>query len=102
ACDFPVLADIRGDLHCHSNYSDGKASMEEMILAFLAKGYDYCAISDHSKLMPIAKGMDEAKIKSQWREMDLLREKYTDKIKILRACEVDILKNGSLDFADEI
>lgn len=96
------LKDIKGDLHNHSTYSDGKNTLEEMTLAFIEAGYEYFAITDHSPLMPVAQGMSVADIKRQWKEIDKLQKKYEAKIKILRGSEVDILKDGSLDYEDEI
>jgi DNA polymerase (family 10) len=100
--NFLELSDIRGDLHNHSNYSDGKNSIEEMAYSMIDRGYEYFAITDHSSLMGITKGMNERDIRSQWREIDRLNKKFLGKIKILKGCEVDILKNGELDFPDSI
>lgn len=97
---FVEIADIKGDLHNHSKYSDGKNTIAEMAEIFIAKGYEYFAITDHSSLIPITKGMKKEDIKRQWREVDDLNKKL--KIKILKGCEVDILKDGGLDFEDEI
>ncbi|MBP7670807.1 DNA polymerase/3'-5' exonuclease PolX [Candidatus Gracilibacteria bacterium] len=102
---FPRLieeSDLRGDLHCHSLYSDGKRTIEEMAAAMMAKGYEYFAMTDHSKAMGITGGMDEEKIRRQWTEIDELNKKLAGKIRILKGCEVDILKDGDLDFGDEI
>lgn len=102
---FPRLVeedDLRGDLHCHSVYSDGKRTVEEMAQAMLEKGYEYFAITDHSKAMGITGGMDEAKIRRQWKEVDSLNKKFAGKIRILKGCEVDILRDGDLDFGEEI
>lgn len=98
--DLVELKDIRGDLHSHSTYSDGKRSIEEMAKAFKDRGYDYFAVTDHSAAMGITGGMDEKKIRAQWKEIEKVQQKVD--IKILKGCEVDILKDGSLDFADEI
>lgn len=102
---FPRLieeGDLRGDLHMHSVYSDGKRTIEEMAEAMIARGYEYFAMTDHSKLMGITTGMDEKKIAKQWKEIDDLNKKLKGKIRILKGCEVDILKDGSLDFGDEV
>lgn len=96
------LNDIKGDLHNHSTYSDGKNTLEEMTKAFIKQGYEYFAITDHSPLMPVAKGMSPADVKRQWEEIDELNKKYEGKIKILKGSEVDILKDGSLDYEDSI
>ncbi|MBL4694463.1 DNA polymerase/3'-5' exonuclease PolX [Candidatus Gracilibacteria bacterium] len=92
------LKDIRGDVHTHSTYSDGKKSIAEMAKCFKAKGYDYFAVTDHSAAMAVTGGMKDADIRRQWKEID----KLDVGIKILKGCEVDILKDGTLDFSDEI
>ena len=97
---FVEIEDIRGDLHNHSKYSDGKNTIEQMAEVFMAKGYEYFAITDHSSLMPITNGMKKADIRRQWKEVDALNKRL--KIRILKGCEVDILKDGGLDFEDEI
>lgn len=96
------LKDIRGDLHSHTTYSDGKNSLEEMAQAFMARGYEYFAVSDHSSVMGVTRGMGSRDIRGQWEEIDELNKKLNGKIKILKGCEVDILKDGSLDFSDEV
>lgn len=100
--EFIELKDMKGDLHNHSTYSDGKASIEEMAEAFIAKGYEYFAITDHSSIMAIVNGMSTKDIQRQWKEIDELNKKLKGKIKILKGCEVDILKDGSLDFSDDV
>lgn len=99
---FIELDDIRGDLHNHSKYSDGKETVEKMAEAFMARGYEYCGMSDHSSVMAITRGMGSKEIKAQWEEIDELNKKFAGKFKIFKSCEVDILKDGSLDFSDEI
>ncbi len=96
------LSDIRGDLHNHSNYSDGKNSLLEVAESFIERGYEYFAMTDHSKVMAVTNGLDKEKIERQWAEIDEVQEQLGDKIKILKGCEVDILKDGSLDFEDEV
>lgn len=99
---FVELKDIKGDLHSHSIYSDGGYTIEEMAKAFMAKGYEYFAVTDHSSVMGITGGMGSKDIKEQWREIEKLNKKYKGKITILKGVEVDILKDGSLDFSDDI
>ncbi|MFH1284004.1 MAG: DNA polymerase/3'-5' exonuclease PolX [Candidatus Peregrinibacteria bacterium] len=99
---FIELKDIRGDLHTHSIYSDGKYTIEEMAHGFMDKGYEYFAIADHSSVMGVTGGMGKKDIKKQWREVDALNKKFKGKIRILKASEVDILKDGSLDFEDDV
>ncbi len=99
---FIELKDIKGDIHSHSTYSDGECSIEEMADAFIARGYEYFAVTDHSSVVGVTRGMGTKDIKKQWKEIDKLNEKLKGKIKIFKGCEVDILKDGSLDFPDEI
>jgi len=97
---FIELTDIKGDLHCHSTYSDGDNTIEEMAIGFMQKGYEYCSISDHSSVLGVTHGMGKQDIRRQWAEIDNLNSKYKGKFKILKSAEVDILKDGSLDFDD--
>ena len=92
--------DIKGDLHIHSNYTDGKASIKEMALAALDMGYEYIAITDHSKHLTVAKGLDEERILKQFEEIERLNEELD--IVILKGIECDILEDGSLDLPNSI
>ncbi len=92
--------DIKGDLHIHSNYTDGKASIKEMALAALDMGYEYIAITDHSKHLTVVKGLDEERILKQFEEIERLNEELD--IVILKGIECDILEDGSLDLPDSI
>lgn len=94
--------DIRGDFHIHTSYSDGSNSIEEMVNAAQDLGYEYMAITDHSPSARIARGMDEKKIRKQWKEIDRVAEKYKNKIKVLKGAEVNILNGGELDYPEEI
>ncbi|MCX7785299.1 MAG: DNA polymerase/3'-5' exonuclease PolX [candidate division WOR-3 bacterium] len=93
--------EIRGDLQVHSNYSDGAASIEDIVQAGIKLGYEYIAITDHSKTAQYAGGLSEDHLKMQWDEIDKVQDKYK-KIKILKGVEVDILKSGKLDFSDRV
>jgi DNA polymerase (family 10) len=99
---FVELTDVKGDLHSHSTYSDGDNSIEEMAEACIKRGYEYFAISDHSSVMGVTGGMGKKDIKTQWEEIDKLNKKFNGKFTILKGCEVDILKDGSLDFSDDV
>jgi DNA polymerase (family X) len=99
---FVELNDLKGDLHVHSNFSDGKFSMEEMVLSLLERGFSYIGFADHSSLMKIVNGLDENKIMEQWKEIDRLNKEYLGKIFIFKSCEIDIRKDGSLDFDEKI
>jgi DNA polymerase (family 10) len=93
--------DIRGDLHCHTKASDGHASLEEMAAAASAKGYEYLAISDHSRRVTVAHGLDATRLAEQIDAIDRLNETLERPV-LLKACEVDILDNGKLDLPDSI
>jgi len=95
------LEDIKGDLHIHSKYSDGVCEIEDIVLKAIELNYSYIAITDHSKRLKIANGLDEKRLFEQFEEIDKLNEKYPQ-ITILKGCEVDILEDGSLDFDDEV
>ena len=93
---------IRGDLHLHTTWSDGINTTEEMIKTAINKGYEYIAITDHSKSSYVANGLDEKGLKRHLAEIDILKKKYKNKINILKGSEVDILKDGSLDYSNKI
>ena len=93
--------DIRGDLHMHSTWSDGRDSIEAMVEGCRALGYEYLAITDHSPHSAAARNLTLDSVKKQAEEIARLREQYPD-ITILHGCEVDILPDGRLDFADTV
>jgi DNA polymerase (family 10) len=95
------LEDLRGDLHMHSTWSDGRASIEEMVAACAARGYEYMVISDHSKALAMTGGLDAYRLREQWKEIDEVRARHPE-IRILRSMEVDILGDGALDLEDEM
>ncbi len=95
-----TLKDIRGDLHMHTTWSDGKYSVEEMARKAATLGYSYIAITDHSQRMTITRGLDEKRLLEQGREIDKARKRFKD-IAILKGIEVDILEDGGLDLSDE-
>jgi DNA polymerase (family 10) len=94
------LEDIRGDVHMHSTWSDGRDSLEDMVLACQARGYAYMAISDHSKALAMTNGLDAARLAEQRKEVEILRGRHPE-IRILRSLEIDILADGSLDLDEE-
>lgn len=96
-----TLADIRGDLHVHSNWSDGTAEIAEMAAAAKARGYAYMALTDHSRHVTIAHGLDAERLGRQIDEIDRLNEKLDD-FTVLKGAEVDILADGSLDLPDRV
>ncbi|MFQ5330354.1 MAG: DNA polymerase/3'-5' exonuclease PolX [Thermodesulfobacteriota bacterium] len=97
--------DIRGDLHMHTRASDGGATIEEMAEAAMARGYEYIAITDHSKSLTVAHGLDEARLLRQMDEIEGVNEKFKERgaeFTILKGMEVDIKSDGSLDLDDEL
>ncbi len=95
------LSDLRGDLQMHTPASDGRHSIEQMAQAARKKGYEYIAITDHSKAVTVANGMDEARTREHMRAIRAASAKSKG-IRILAGIEVDILKDGKLDLADEV
>lgn len=95
------LTDIRSDLHMHTTWSDGAYSIAEMAEKARARGYEYIAITDHSKFLRVANGLDEARLRKQMEEIKKLNEKYDD-FTILTGIEMDILPDGTLDFPDSL
>ncbi|PNR94276.1 histidinol phosphatase [Petrotoga sp. HWH.PT.55.6.1] len=102
--EIPVLIeekDIKGVFHVHTNYSDGANTLTEMVNGAREIGYKYIGITDHSKSARYAHGLKEEDILRQFDEIDRLNEKYED-IKILKGIESDILKDGSLDYEEDL
>ncbi|WMN11278.1 DNA polymerase/3'-5' exonuclease PolX [Marivirga salinae] len=99
--DLVEMNDLKGILHNHSTYSDGKNSLEEMAQYCKDLGYDYLGISDHSKTASYANGLQEFRVKKQHEEIDVLNEKLAP-FKIFKGIESDILNDGSLDYANDV
>jgi DNA polymerase (family X) len=95
------LSEIRGDLQMHTTASDGKNSIEEMALAAKELGYEYISLTDHSKAVTVANGLDEKRTLEQLKKIRAANEKHLG-IRVLGSSEVDILKNGKLDLDDEV
>ena len=93
--------DVKGILHAHSTYSDGKNTLEEMAVYCKNLGYEYLGITDHSKTAFYANGLQEARIEKQHQEIDLLNEKLAP-FKIFKGIESDILNNGDLDYENSV
>ncbi|HEX2959731.1 MAG TPA: DNA polymerase/3'-5' exonuclease PolX [Chitinispirillaceae bacterium] len=93
--------DLRGDLHTHTTFTDGHATAEEMVIAARKKGYEYIAITDHSKRIAMAHGLNEYDLERQIDYLDRVASEIPG-IKILKGIEVDILEDGSLDLADSV
>jgi DNA polymerase (family 10) len=93
--------DIKGIIHCHSNWSDGSNTLSELADACISKGYEYLVISDHSKSAVYAQGLSEEKIKAQHDLVDELNSKLAP-FRIFKSIESDILNDGSLDYTNNL
>jgi len=93
--------DIKGDLHVHSDWSDGTSPIEEIAKAAQKRGYQYVAICDHSKSLKITHGLDESRLMKQMEEIDRINEKLKG-FQILKGTEVDILNDGRLDLSEKV
>ncbi len=96
--------DLKGDLHCHSNWDGGANSILEMAEAAIEMGYQYLGISDHTKFLKIEKGLDERKLAQQRKEIDRINHRFQVsgfKFQLLQGAETNILKNGLIDIKDE-
>jgi len=96
-----TLKDMKGDLQMHSTASDGKNSIEEMAEAARELGHQYIAITDHSKAVTVANGLDEKRMAAHIKKIHAANDKGLG-IRVLAGAEVDILKDGALDYSDEI
>lgn len=95
------LKDIRGDLHVHTKQTDGKNTLEEIVKAAKEHGYSYLAITDHTKHLTVAHGLNKKDLEKQIEKIDRINEKNSD-FTLLKSAEVDILEDGSLDLPDSI
>ncbi len=95
------MADMRGDLQMHTRATDGKNSIEEMAEKAKAMGYEYIAITDHSKAVRVARGLNEKELAKHLKEIEKVKSRF-HRLHILKGVEVDILADGSLDLKDEI
>ena len=95
-----ALGDIRGDLHVHTDESDGHAPLEAMVAAATARGYQYIAITDHSVGIPVTNGLDRDRLRDQMRRIDEINARGG--IHVLKGSEVDILEDGSLALPDDV
>jgi len=94
--------DLRGALHCHSDWSDGSASIAVMAEACRARGLEYLGLCDHSRAAAYAGGLDEDRVRAQHEEIDRVNAELGGAFRVLKGIEVDILPDGSLDFSDEV
>jgi DNA polymerase (family 10) len=99
--DLIRLEDLKGALHCHSNYSDGTTSIRELAVAAQARGWSYLGISDHSASASYAGGLDREAVFRQHDEIDALNAELRD-FRVLKGIEADILADGTVDYADDL
>jgi DNA polymerase (family 10) len=99
--DLVERSSIRGDLHCHTTWSDGRASVEEMALAALERGYEYLAICDHSPNVGVVHGLDSDELRRQGEEIAEVNERLAP-FRVLRGVECDIRADGTLDVDDGV
>jgi DNA polymerase (family 10) len=95
------LDDIRGDLHAHTKATDGHNTIEQLAEAVKQKGWDYFAITEHSKRLTVAHGLDKKRLLKQIEQIDKLNEKLKG-VTVLTGIEVDILEDGNLDMPDDV
>ncbi len=96
-----IVDALRGNLHGHTNWSDGRDTLEDMAAAARARGYDYLAITDHGPRVRVANGLSAERLAQQAEAIDALNERLDD-LTLLKGCEVDILADGQLDLPDEV
>jgi DNA polymerase (family 10) len=97
--------DIKGDLHCHSDWDGGEDSIEKMAKAAMDMGYEYIGISDHTKFLRIEHGLNEKQLLNQHKEIEKLNSKFriqNSGFRILHGCEANIMSDGSIDIKDEV
>ncbi len=95
------LSDIKGDLHVHTSWSDGVASLAQIAEAARGRGYQYAVISDHTQSLGVARGLTPQRLQEQRAEINRLNEQFTD-FRLLQGAEVEIKADGSLDLPDEV
>jgi DNA polymerase (family 10) len=95
------MDDIQGEVHCHSTWSDGLASIEDMALAAESRGYEYLAISDHSQSLGVTGGLTPERLREQRAEINAVQEKL-GRLRLIQGTEVEIKADGSLDFPNQV
>jgi DNA polymerase (family 10) len=99
--DLVSVEDVRGDLHVHTNYSDGKGTIESMAEAAIELGYQYLVFCDHSQSLRVANGLSPERLEQKLKAVRAADEKY-DEIRLFCGSEVDILRDGTLDYEDDV
>src|SRR6478672_2836740 len=97
----PRLDDYNGDLQMHSTWSDGSQSLEDIVLAGIERGYQFCGVTDHSYGLPIAGGVSMEELAQQHREIDALNRKYRRRFRLIKGIEANIRADGSVDMQPE-
>ncbi|MBB3209673.1 DNA polymerase (family 10) [Rhodopirellula rubra] len=100
--DLIKLDQIRGDLHMHTSATDGHNTIREMADAAIERGLKYIAITDHSKRVSVAGGLDGDRLLEQWKIIDDVRDEYADRLMIYKGIECDILEAGGMDLPDDV
>jgi DNA polymerase (family 10) len=95
-------ADLTGTFHCHTDWSDGGATLEEMAAAASEAGLKYLGIADHSKSAGYAGGLSADRVRQQWAAIDALNQRFRGKFRLFKGTECDILADGTLDYPDEL
>ncbi len=93
----PKLTDYRGDLQMHSVWSDGSQTLDAIVEAGIARGYEYCAVTDHSYGLPIAGGVPMSELAEQHRHIDRLNVRYRGRSRLIKGIEANIRADGTLD-----
>ncbi|MBE0481037.1 MAG: DNA polymerase/3'-5' exonuclease PolX [Dehalococcoidia bacterium] len=96
-----TLEDIRGDLHIHTSATEGRATLKEMAVAARERGYQYIAVTDHSRRLAMTRGLNEDRLSEQIKEIDELNQTFSDFL-VLKGIEVDVYEDGSLDLSPQI
>ena len=96
------LGDLTGTFHCHTDWSDGGNTLEEMAEAARAAGLSYLGIADHSRMRRYAGGLTPERVREQWEAIDRLNDAFGDSFRLFKGTECDILPDGTLDFPDEL
>lgn len=99
--DLITTEQIIGDLHMHTSATDGECTIREMADAAIARGLSYIAITDHSKRVSMANGLDAKRLREQWKMIDEIRPEYEGRLAILKGIECDILEAGGMDLPDD-
>ncbi len=98
--DLVRLDQLRGDLQMHTTWSDGRADLESMVAACAARGYAYCAITDHGPGLPVVQGLDASALRAQHREIAEVQARHPE-IRVLHALELDVMEDGSFPLSEE-